>query len=104
MDVRFRDKKMAEAAGDRNSLVKNYGSRRAAILMRRLDDIRSAACLADLRFLPGHYHALSGDRKGQWACDLDQPYRLILEPVEDDGDWKSVAVIDIIEITDYHGK
>ena len=30
----------------------------------------------------GHYHELTGDRKGEWACDLDQPYRLIFEPHE----------------------
>lgn len=27
--------------------------------------------------LLGHYHELLGDRKGEWACDLDQPNRLL---------------------------
>ena len=50
----------------------------------------------DVRFLPGHYHELRGNRKGQWACDLDQPYRLVFKIDE--------QLITIKEIVNYHGK
>ena len=59
----------------------------------------------------GYY---TGDRKGQWACDLDQPYRLIFEPHEKpipknaEGRylWIEIEIkgVEIIEIVDYHGK
>ena len=88
------------------------GAVRAEKLQRRLDDMDSVTTLEDTRNLPGHYHELVGDRKGQWACDLDQPYRLIFEPTEkpiptdESGKyiWSAITIIDIIEITNYHGK
>ena len=49
------------------------------------------------REYPGHFHPLRGDRDGEWACSLDQPYRLIFSYVPED------KVI-IIEIVNYHGK
>lgn len=52
------------------------------------------------------------DRKGQWSCDLDQPYRLIFKPHEDPIPedeygryiWIEITVVEIIEIANYHGK
>lgn len=66
----------------------------------------------DVRNLPGHYHELRDDRKGQWSCDLDQPYRLIFKPHEDPIPedeygryiWIEITVVEIIEIANYHGK
>jgi len=62
----------------------------------------------ELQYLPGNFHQLKGDRKGQWACDLDQPYRLIFKPVtipeSSSETYILVELIDveIIDITDYH--
>jgi len=64
----------------------------------------------DLRNLPGRYHELKNQRKGQWACDLDHPYRLIFTPQErpipadKNGKfiWIEITSVEIIEITDYH--
>lgn len=66
--------------------------------------------MEDLRFPPGKFHELTGDQKGQWACILDDPCRLILEPHENpipsDNDgrylWIEIKGIEIIEIVDYH--
>jgi len=49
---------------------------------QRLDDISGAETLGDLRFLPGRYHELRENRKGQWACDLNKPFRLVFTPQE----------------------
>lgn len=80
--------------------------------MARLRDLLAAETLEDVRYLPGHYHELVGNRKGQWACDLDQPYRLIFEPHENpiptnkDGKyiWIEIKGVEIVEIENYHGK
>ena len=80
------------------------------MIQRRLDDLRAADTLEGVRHLPGRYHELTADRKGQWACDLDQPYRLIFSPheypipVNEDGQyiWIEIKGVEIIEITDYH--
>jgi len=76
----------------------------------RLDDLRAAESLEDLRYVSGSYHELSQNRKGQWACNLDQPYRLIFKPQENpiptDNDgkyiWCEIEGIELTEIIDYH--
>lgn len=83
---------------------------RADKVQQRLDDLRAAETLEDVRYLPGNYHELRENRKGQWACDLDQPYRLIFTPHEDpiptneNGQygWDQIRGVDIIEIINYH--
>lgn len=73
-------------------------------------DLSAAPTLEDLRTLPGRLHELTGDRKGQLALDLQQPYRLVIEPTEepapvkDDGglDWRRITAVTIVEIVDYH--
>jgi toxin HigB-1 len=77
---------------------------------KRLLDLRNSQTLEDVRNLPGHYHELKDNRKGQWACDLDQPYRLVFEPQEkliptdNSGKliWFEIKGVEIIEIVDYH--
>jgi len=112
MDIRFGNKKLKKYAHDDVLAQRKLGQRRAELFKRRLDDLYSARSLEDLRYAPGHYHELVEDRKGQWACDLDQPYRLIFKPQEcsiptdNNGQyiWHEIKGIEIVEIIDYHGK
>ncbi len=64
----------------------------------------SAENFADLLHYPGRFHELVGNRKGQWACNLDQPYRLIIWGAEPDKAviWAEVTEAEVIEIVDYH--
>ena len=57
-------------------MLKELGKVLATILRRRLSQLEDATTLEEVRNLPGNYHELTSNRKGQWACDLDQPYRL----------------------------
>lgn len=112
MDITFSDKKLLKIANDESLAIRKLGSIRAKLFKTRLDDIDAAITLEDVRHLPGNYHELTADRKGQWACDLDQPYRLIFQPHEDpiptdeNGKyiWIEITGVEIIEITNYHGK
>lgn len=55
---------------------------------------------------------MTENRKGQWACDVDQPYRLVFEPHEtpipmgENGRYKWIEIkgVEIKEIVDYHSK
>jgi toxin HigB-1 len=93
-----------------NNVIRRRCQRTTGKLKRRLDDIRAAESLGVLRTLPGHFHALSADRAGQWACDLDQPYRLVFRPVEpavsSDQDSaerdRRITAVSSIEVVDYH--
>ena len=64
-----------------------------------------------MREAPGRCHALTGDRKEQFAVHLWGSYRLVFEPdhepiprLEDGGiDPVHVTRIAIVEVVDYHG-
>lgn len=78
MEISFQNNKLEKIASDERKCLKEFGKKRADLFLQRLSDLNAALTLEDVRYLPGHFHELTGDRKGQWACDLDQPYRLIL--------------------------
>lgn len=110
MDITFNDNKLRKLANDDRKCAKKLGEKRAKLFQKRLSDFYTAETLEDVRFLPGHYHELTSNRKGQWACDLDHPYRLIFEPHEspiptnDSGQylWIKIKGVKIIKIEDYH--
>ena len=79
--------------------------------MMRLAVLRAAPNLSLVPVKPpDRRHLLKGDRRGKFAVDLDQSYRLVFEPdhdpvisTEDGGiDATQVTTITIIEVTDYH--
>ncbi|HBL73436.1 MAG TPA: killer suppression protein HigA [Bacteroidales bacterium] len=110
MRITFADKRLEKIANDDSKMLKAFGRPRASILKRRLTQLLDATTLEEVRYLPGHYHELIHDRKGQWSCDLDQPYRLIFtphqNPIPTDADgryiWTEISGVEIIEIVDYH--
>lgn len=110
MIVTFADKKLQKIVNDDRKMFKEFGKVRAEKIRNRLTQLLDAVTLDDVRFLPGNYHELTGNRKGQWACDLDQPYRLVFEPHEDpipaneQGQylWFKIVGVEIIEIVNYH--
>lgn len=110
MEITFTDKKLEKLANDDRKMLKELGKIRAEKFKSRLAQLRFANNLEDLRSLPGNYHELTSNRKGQWACDLDQPYRLIFTPQEHpiptnkDGKyiWLEIKAVEIIEVINYH--
>lgn len=112
MKITFGTKELEKLANDYRYCQKELGPVRAKLFNKRLQDLLFAATLEDVRNLPGRYHELVEDRKGQWGCDLDQPYRLIFKPNENpiptnnDGQyvWNQILSVVIVEITNYHGK
>jgi proteic killer suppression protein len=110
MNITFDKKDLLKYANDDRLALQKMGKRRADAYKERLDDMKSAATLEDTRYLPGNFHELKANRKGQWACDLDHPYRLIFEPHEnplptnEDGQyiWIEIKGVEILEIVNYH--
>lgn len=110
MDIVFKNQKFKKECNNQRLLQKQHGQIRAKRIRQRLDDLRAADVLEDMRNLPGRCHELRGDRGGQLSLDLDHPYRLIFEPANDpiplkpDGgiDWKKVTAIKIIGVDDTH--
>ena len=111
MKVDFEKKKLAKNCQDDRSRLRAFGKDRAKKVRARLTLLENADSLEDLRRVPGHFHELKSDRAGQFAADLDGPYRLIFRPVlsreqeQDHADgyvWSKITHIRILEITDYH--
>jgi proteic killer suppression protein len=110
MDITFSTKKLLKYANDDNFCRKKLGAIGAKRFRQRLEDLEAADNLEECRNLPGKYHELIGDRKGQWACNLEHPYRLIFRPHENPipqneyGQylWIEIEGVEIIEVEDYH--
>lgn len=110
MDITFGDNKLNKYANSDREGQKKLGDKRFKLYKKRLDQIKAAKTLEDLRHAPGRFHELKENKKGQWACDLDHPYRLIFTPQEnpiptdDDGKyiWVEISGVEIIKIENYH--
>jgi proteic killer suppression protein len=110
VDIKFGNKNLEKLANDSRKCFKALGQIRGKLFLKRLNDILDAETLEQLRNAPGNFHELSGNRKGQWACNLDQPYRLVFTPQEnpiptnDYGHyiWIKILGVEILEIVDYH--
>ncbi|GAA6617961.1 type II toxin-antitoxin system RelE/ParE family toxin [Scytonema sp. NUACC26] len=106
----FKNKKFEKECNDQRLLEKNHGSVRAKRIRLRLDALRDANVLEDMRNLPGRCHELLYDRTGQLSLDLDHPYRLIFEPANEpipttsDGgiDWTKITAVRILGVEDTH--
>ena len=110
MNITFANRKLEKWANNFALAQKKLGNARATKYHQRLSDMRDIDSFAELEFLPGNFHNLSANRKGQWACNLDHPYRLIFEPAihpvpcNEHGTpiLTEMKIVEIIEIVDYH--
>jgi proteic killer suppression protein len=110
VNITFKNQSFGRLANDDRGLQRTYGQIRAKKIRLRLTQIHFAAHLEELRPMPGRFHELTANRKGQWACDLDQPYRMIFIPHENPIPtnsaghylWKEIRGVEIVEIENYH--
>jgi len=111
MEILFKTRKMQKRMNSKAELIREYGKENARVIMRRMMVLHAAECLADVpQRPPDRCHPLFGKRRGQYAVDAKQPYRIIMEPANnpipllDDGsiDTERVTSIRILEVKDYH--
>jgi proteic killer suppression protein len=110
MDISYANSRIRKICTDEKVARKELGQANAEILQDRLRQMRGVENLEDLRFAPGAWHELVGNRKGQLACSLLKRARLIFVPANDplptkpDGglDWSEVTTVMNLEIVDYH--
>ncbi len=78
MEVLFRTRKLEKEYGDHQRADKAYGSDVARRYIGRINIIKEALDIEELKRLPGlRCHELKGDRRGFWAVNLTGRYRLI---------------------------
>ena len=70
----------------------------AELIHQRIDEISAADSVEMMiQFRIGRCHALTQNRKGQYAVDLVHPYRLVFEK-----HGNTIQIAHIVEIVDYH--
>ena len=111
MQVVFASSRLQKVCTDPLVRQRRLGAERGLKVQHRLTQLHAAPTLADLATLPqARFHELTGNRKGQCSVDLDGPYRLIFEvldepiPRQSDGgiDLSQVRGVRLLEITDPH--
>ena len=100
MDITYKSRKLEIICEDKKVSVKSYGIDMANKIKLRINEIRASDSVEEMiQYQIGRCHALIGDRFGEYAVDLVQPFRLIF--IKDD-DTKQIKVVKIMEIIDYH--
>ncbi len=111
MKIAFRTKKLEKTFNSERELGKAYGAVNGRIIMKRMTFLAAAPTLAQVPHEPPfRCHELSGNRAGEFAVDLQHPFRLVLIPDHDpvprkaDGgiDLSAVTAVTIISVEDYH--
>lgn len=114
MQIDYNDKELKRNLLTDTKLRKEYGQPLAKRIKGRLAYLESKKNLGQVATgKPYRLHPLKGERKGQYAIDLDNKARLILEPSHipipiRDGEemdlkcLKSVTEITILEILPFH--
>lgn len=98
MDITYKSNKLEKICTDAKAAEKAYGKQMAEKIQMRIDQISAADTVEMMiQFHIGRCHALTNDRKGQYAVDLVQPYRLVFERYGNE-----IQIAHIMEIVDYH--
>ena len=115
MDIFAKDKKLRSVLEDEAVCKRHFGVDMANKLKTRVAELRAAESLAAFwppKTGPERCHELTANRKGTFSVDLNQPYRLLFKPIENDPPqdrrdeqkrWASITKIELIGIEDTHG-
>lgn len=98
MQVRYKNRHIEKICTNASVATKSFGKRTVGLIHQRIDEITAADSVEMLvKFRIGRCHQLVGDRKGQFAMDLEHPLRLVFEVIRD-----QIQIAEIQEIVDYH--
>lgn len=107
IEIEFNNAKLKKLCEDDKKLTAQFGAVNARKIVQRLNQIEAAESLGMLvQYRIGRCHPLKGELQGHFALDVEQPLRLIIEPILECGvnweDWPSTRKIRVLEVTDYH--
>lgn len=78
LDITYKNRKIERICTNAKVADREYGSQMSAKIHMRIDEIRAVDTVEEMiQFRIGRCHALKGNRKGQYAVDLEYPYRLV---------------------------
>ncbi len=114
MVIDVKNRKLKAALEDDSICLKRFGKVMARFVRLRMDALNAAQSLHDFwppKSKPERVHELTGKQKGVFSTDLQQPYRLLFVPSDDQQRsfndeqerWRSIRHIEILSIEDTHG-
>lgn len=114
IDIVFASNKLKKQFNEEKAMFKAFGrprAKRIKVVMTVLWAAPSLGMFAPPYSPPHRCHELTGNRKGKLSLDLDGPYRLIIQPMnnplpkrpEGGLDWSRVTAIKIIGVENTHG-
>ena len=99
MRVLFANDQLRRCYEDQKQRVRAWGEKIARRYLDRVNRLYAAETAEDLRAFPElRFHPLTGDRKGEWAMNLDNFWRLVVV-FEDD----QLTVVRIEEVSKHYG-
>lgn len=99
MDVSFRTARLRKCYEEAGARTKEWGAKIARLYVQRIDllyAVQDAQALREFRSVD--FHALTGDRKGQYALRLDGFYRLIVTFHD-----RRMSVVQVEEVSKHYG-
>ena len=98
MQIEYKNKKLEKLCTNAAYAEKKYSYMMAEKIQQRIGEITAADSVEDLiLYQIGGCHKLKGDRKGQYAMNLFQSWRLCFKKKGE-----QIQIITIWEIVDYH--
>lgn len=79
MNVRFKNRVLERCYREHRAAVKKWNEKVARRYVQRINLLFACSSVGDLSSFPQlRFHALKGDKKGYYALDLDNFWRLIV--------------------------
>lgn len=115
MEIFVKNRKLKAALEVENVCKRRFGVAMCRKLRVRLAALRAAESLATFwppNSGPERCHELKGELAGTFSIDLEQPYRLLFSPIEENPPedrsneqerWSSITALEILRIEDTHG-
>ena len=99
MEVTYRTRRLEGCYAEHKLAIREFGAEVGRRYIQRINLIKAARSVDDLPRLPGlRFHALTGDRQGQYAVNLTGFYRLILTL-----HGSSLDIVRIEEVSKHYG-
>jgi toxin HigB-1 len=98
VDVTFGDDDLRRCYEDHKRATRRWGQKIARRYVDRINRLQASQTANDLRSFPElRLHPLTGDRKGQWALNLDSAWRLIVVFLD-----QGMKVVRVDEVSDHY--
>ncbi len=104
MELEYKNAKVEKYCRKKSEAVRKFGKKVGDKLHLRLTQLTAFETLADVPNTPPfRRHRLKDLREGQFAIDLTERYRLIIEPLNGEiEDLKSITIIEVEEVSNHY--